>query len=146
MGWYVETTPPPDLRAFVECLWVHAIDDPPPPEGRRLLPSGHVDFVWIAGLGMRVAGPQTRYTLPPDLGRMLAVGVRFHAGAAPMLLRAPASSLVDTHVALDALAPRLAARIDDRLLEAPSTDALAEELRRGLRHVEDPDARVLEAV
>jgi AraC-like DNA-binding protein len=150
MGGYVELAPPPDLRAFVDCLWVHVIDEPPPPEGRRLLPSGHVNFVWLEGFGVRVAGPQTRYTRPLDLERMVAIGARFHAGAAPMLLRAPASSLTDATVLLDSLVPRLAERLDDRLLHAggheASVAALADELGSGLRHVEDPDPRVLEAV
>jgi hypothetical protein len=55
---YVEIAPPPALRPFVECLWVHRIDGPPPEEGRRLLPSGRVDFVWVGGFGVRVSGPQ----------------------------------------------------------------------------------------
>ncbi|WP_051324396.1 DUF6597 domain-containing transcriptional factor [Candidatus Solirubrobacter pratensis] len=150
MGGYVEIPPPPALSAFLDCLWVHVIDDPPPPEGRRLLPSGQVDFVWLAGMGVRVSGPQSRYTRPPDLRRMTAVGARFHAGTAPMLLRAPASSMVDAHVALDAFDAQLAARLDDRLLHASGAAgamaAFAEELGRGLRHVAEPDAALLEAV
>jgi AraC-like DNA-binding protein len=150
MNGYVEIAPPRALRQFLDCLWVHVIEDPPPPEGRRLLPSGQVDLVWLAGMGVRVSGPQSRYTEPPDLPRMVAVGARFHAGTAPRLLRTPASALVDTHVALDAIAPRLAERVDDRLLHARDpAQAMAvfgEELGRGLRGVEEPDAAVLAAV
>jgi AraC-like DNA-binding protein len=150
MGGYVEIAPPPALRAFVDCLWVHVIDEPPPPEGRRLLPSGQVDLVWLADMGVRVSGPQSRYTQPPDLARMVVVGARFHAGAAPALLRAPASSMVDAHVSLDAFDPRLAERIHDRLLHSTDASAamvaFADELGRGLRHVAEPDAALLEAV
>jgi AraC-like DNA-binding protein len=150
MGGYVELAPPPALRTFLDCLWVHVIDDPPPPEGRRLLPSGQVDLVWLAGMGVRVSGPQTRYTQPPDLPRMVVFGARFHAGTASMLLRAPASSIVDAHIDLDAFDPRLAARLDDRLLHARDASAamasFAEELRRGLRPVSEPDVAVIEAI
>jgi AraC-like DNA-binding protein len=146
MGAYRELAPPEDLRAYVDCLWVHEIDEPPPPEGRRLLPSGHVNLVWVAGIGTRIAGPQTRYLVPPDLPRMVAYGARFHAGTAPLLLRAPACSLVDAHVPLDALLPPLAERIDDALGHDPSPRALAAELRHGLRRAGEPDERVLEAV
>ena len=146
MGGYVELAPPPDLRAFLDCLWVHVIDEPPPPEGRRLLPSGHVNLVWIEQAGARVSGPQTRYLKPLDLPRLVAIGARFHPGAAPMLLRTPACSITDAHVPLEALLPRLATRIHERLLDARSPAALAEELRAGLRHAEEPDARVVEAV
>jgi AraC-like DNA-binding protein len=147
MGAYLEIAPPAALRGHLECLWMHRIDEPPPPEGRRLLPSGRVDFVWIGGLGVRVSGPQSRYTQPPDLGTMLAFGARFHPGAAPSAFRTPADSMVDTHVALDAIDPRFAARLDDRLLHAsdPLT-ALAEELARRLRHACEPDPAVREAV
>jgi AraC-like DNA-binding protein len=150
MKGYVEIAPPPALRQFLDCLWVHVIDEPPPPEGRRLLPSGQVDFVWLAGMGVRVSGPHSRYTRPPDLPRMVAYGARFHAGTAQQLLRTPASAMVDTHVALESLTPRLAARIDDRLLHARDpAEALAAfgaELGRGLRGVREPDAAVLGAV
>jgi AraC-like DNA-binding protein len=147
---YVEIAPPPALRAFVECLWVHRIDDPPPEEGRRLLPSGRVDFVWIGGFGTRVSGPQSRYTRPLDLPRMLAFGARFHPGAAPYLLRIPATELVDRHVPLDALDPQLARRLDSRLGGARDADqalaAFGEELQHSLRFAAPPPPAVREAV
>jgi AraC-like DNA-binding protein len=147
VGGYAEIAPPRALRGFIECLWVHDIDAPPPPEGRRLLPSGRVDFVWIAGLRVRVSGPQSRFTLPPEQSRMLAFGARFHPGAAPQALRTPASAMVDAHVALDAIDPGFGARLDDRLLHAADPLAvLGEELGRWLRAAQEPDAAVREAV
>jgi AraC-like DNA-binding protein len=147
---YVELAPPPVLARFVECLWVHRIEGPAPPEGRRLLPDGRVNMVWIADLGVRVAGPAQRFMTPPPVARMLAFGVRFHPGAAPYLLRTNASDLVDTHVLLDELHPGLAKRIDDRLSEAPDVAAalaaLADELARHLDGVEEPDPTVRRAV
>ena len=150
MSAYVEIAPPPALRPFVECLWVHRIDGPPPEEGRRLLPSGRVDFVWVGGFGVRVSGPQSRYSRPLDLPRMLVFGARFHPGAAPYLLRTPATELVDRHVALDAIDPQLAGRLDDRLGDARDAgEALAAfgaELERRLRTVAPPPPAVREAV
>jgi AraC-like DNA-binding protein len=147
---YVEIPPPPALRPFVECLWAHRIDTPPPAEGRRLLPSGRVDVVWIGGHGVRVSGPQSRFTRPLDLPRMLAFGARFHPGTAPYLLRTPASELVDRHVALDAIDPDLARRLDDRVGEARDAGealrAFGAELSRSLRAVAPPPAAVREAV
>src|SRR4051794_41434042 len=93
MSDYVEIAPSPALRPFVECLWVHRIG-PPPEGGRRLLPSGRVDFVWAGGLGVQISGPQSRYSRPLALPPMLVFGARFHPGAAPYLLRTPATGLV----------------------------------------------------
>src|SRR4051812_38206287 len=77
---YVEIAPPAALAAFVGCFWVHRVDGAPPPGGRRLLPDGRANMVWIAQLGVRRAGPASTYPHPPALARMLAFGVRFRAG------------------------------------------------------------------
>jgi AraC-like DNA-binding protein len=150
MSAYVEIAPPPALRPFVECLWVHRIDAPPPEEGRRLLPSGRADLVWVGGLGVYVSGPQTRYSHAMKLPPMLVFGARFRPGAAPYLLRTPATELVDSTVELDAIDPRLARRLDDRLADAADpTAALAAfgaELQRRLRSAEPPSPAVSEAV
>ncbi|HYZ28507.1 MAG TPA: DUF6597 domain-containing transcriptional factor, partial [Thermoleophilaceae bacterium] len=147
---YAEVAPPPALRPFVERLWVHRIDGPPPPEGRRLLPDGRINLVWISGLGVQVSGPQTRYTQPPDIPRILAFGAAFHPGAAPYLLGIPASDLVNEHVALEAVDPRLAARIDARLDATAdprqTLAAFADELERRLRAIDGPDPAVSHAV
>src|SRR5689334_1325399 len=73
---YVEVAPPPGLAPWVECFWVHRVEGPPPPEGRRLLPDGRANMVWIVQVGVRVAGPASTYLQPPALDRMLAFGVR----------------------------------------------------------------------
>src|SRR4051812_13833914 len=147
---YVEIAPPPVLVAFVECLWVHRIDGPPPPEGRRLLPDGRGNMVWIADVGVRVARPAQRFLRPPPMDRMLAFRVRFHPGAARSLLRTDACELVDMHVVLDQVDPGLARRIDDRLSGAPdphaAVAALADELALRLAGAEPPDPAVRAAV
>jgi AraC-like DNA-binding protein len=145
-----EFVPAPGLRPFVECLWVHRVEGPPPPEGRRLLPDGRISLAWISGIGVRIAGPQTRYLTPPQLGHAVAFGASFHPGTAPQLLRTRAAELRDQHVQLDAIAPGLARRLDARLGEAQRPDTLlrafSEELTLALRAVSDPDPAVQDAV
>jgi AraC-like DNA-binding protein len=146
---YVEIAPPPALRPFVECVWVHRLDDPPP-GGRRLLPSGRADLVWVGEIGVYVAGPQTRYSLAMDLPSMLVFGARLRPGATPYLLRTPASELVDSTVELDAIDPRLARGLDHRLgdaRDAPAAlTAFGAELERRLRTTEPPSPAVAEAI
>jgi AraC-like DNA-binding protein len=147
---YLEFAPPRELRPFVDRLWVHRIEGPPPSEGRRLLPDGRMYFVWTGGQGIRISGPQTGYMTIPDGPPILAFGAAFHPGAAPSLLRMRASALVDDQVALDAVLPRLAARLDDRLGHArdprEALTALAHELSLRVRLVASPNAAVREAV
>jgi AraC-like DNA-binding protein len=147
---YVELAPPAALARHVERLWVHRIDGPPPPGGRRLLPDGRVNLVWISEVGVRIAGPMQTYLRPPPLCRMLAFGATFLPGAAPYLLREDASGLVDCHVHLADVHPALARRIDARLSAAPTpSDALrafAGELARHLTEAEWPDATVQAAI
>ena len=147
---YVEIAPPRELRPFVERLWVHRIAGPPPAEGRRLLPDGRISLVWVAGIGVQIAGPQTTYGAPVDLPEILAFGATFHPGAAGSLLRTPAHELVDAHVPLDAVLPGLAGRLDDRLGHArdaaEAVTSFGRELARELRAAGDPDPAVRDAV
>jgi AraC-like DNA-binding protein len=148
VGHYRDFPPRAPLRRFVECLWVNSV-----PEWRRdgrVLPDGRMDLVWIRGQGVVVAGPQSRYTNRPVEAPLVAFGARFHPGAAPRLLRVPASELVDGYVPLDAIDARLAARLDARLeaaLDARERLAALElELVRRVDRFERPDPAVREAV
>jgi AraC-like DNA-binding protein len=147
---YVEIAPPRSLAPFVECFWVHRIEGPPPPEGRRLLPDGRANMVWLAQVGVRVAGPASTYLEPPGLERMLAFGVRMRPGAVPGLLRLEASEITDMHIHLDALDPQLSRRIDARLAAAADARSavvgLAAELQRALADAPAPDPAVRAAV
>jgi AraC-like DNA-binding protein len=128
------------LRPFVECLWFHSIEDADPREDRRILPDGRMDLVWMAEVGVLVAGPQSRHTSRPVAAPLLAVGARFRPGVAPELLRLPARELVDQYVPLDAVLPGLADRLDARLAAAQDPlDALQHELLRSLGEIGDPD-------
>ena len=148
---YRTVPPPAALRAFVECLWVHAVDDPAPAEDDgRILPDGRMDLVWVRGVGALVAGPQSRATARPLGSPFLAVGARFHPGAAPGLLRLSAPELLDEHVALAAADAALAARIESALEGAgddrAAVAALGRELLRRLDGALDPDPSVRAAV
>jgi AraC-like DNA-binding protein len=127
----------------VECLWVNTIPAGGPAGDRRILPDGRMDLVWIPELGVLVAGPQSRHTLRPVGAPLLAVGARFHPGAAPELLRLPAWELLDRHAPLDALRPALAAPLDARLAGARDPlAALEQELLRALDGLGEPDRLV----
>jgi AraC-like DNA-binding protein len=145
---YHAAPPAAPLRPFLECLWVNAV-----PAGRpdgRILPDGRIDLVWIRGHGVLVAGPQSRHTKRPVEAPLVALGARFHPGAAPTLLRVPASELVDGYVPLAAIDAQLAARLDARLEgardEREALVALELELARRLDRLERPDPAVRAAV
>lgn len=146
---YVEVRPPRALRAFVERFWVHRVNGPP--AERRLLPDGRMHLVWIAELGLRVAGPAQAPMSHPRMPEILAIGATFHPGAAPYLLRVRASELVDQRVHVDAIDPVLAREVDDALAAAPdprhAVIALALLLQRHVARLPDaPDPAVRRAV
>lgn len=137
---YITVPPAAPLRRFVECLWIHSIDGADPSEDLRILPDGRIDLVWIPELGTLVAGPQSRHTRRPMAAPLLAVGARFHPGAAPELLRLPASEIIDRHVPLAAVRPALASRLDARLAWAREPlAAFEQELLRSLDGLTEPD-------
>jgi AraC-like DNA-binding protein len=140
---YLTAPPAAPLRPFLECLWVNSLTDAGTGDDRRILPDGRIDLVWIPELGVLVAGPQSRHTSRPVGAPLLALGARFHPGAAPALLRVPASELVDAHVPLAAIEPALANRLDARLGEArdrcAALAAFEAELLRSLDGVPEPD-------
>lgn len=149
-GRYYRTVPPaPALQRFVECLWVHSIVGAEADAERRILPDGRMDLAWIAGLGVVIAGPQSRFTTCPVVAPMLAFGARFHPGAAPALLRLPAVEFLDDHVPLSAVDSGLAARLGRELARASNEwQAFAALNRQLTRLVEplQPDPVVREAV
>jgi AraC-like DNA-binding protein len=148
-GGYREAPPAPGLERFVECLWTAGGETATDEDGRRILPDGRMDLVWIRGAEVLIAGPQSQFTLRPQVSPLVAVGVRFHPGAAPSLLRLPAAEFVDGHVPLDAVVPRLAGRLLPALEAARSPEqAFAAFNRELLRHLDDLaelDAAVAEA-
>jgi AraC-like DNA-binding protein len=148
-GHYRTVAPGPALRPFVECFWVHAIRRAEADGDRRILPDGRMDLVWISGLGVVVAGPQSRFTTRPVEAPMVAIGARFHPGVAPVLLRLPAVEFIDDHVPLGAVDARLAARHGQALAQAPDHRAAFAVLERELMRLVEglrPDPVLHEAV
>jgi AraC-like DNA-binding protein len=146
---YREVAPHPALEPFVECLWAAGKNELRTDDDRRILPDGRMDLVWIRGVGVLVAGPQSRFTVRSLPAPLVAVGVRFHPGVAPGLLRLPAAELVDGHVPLAAVDSRLAGRLEPALDAARTLGGAFEAMNRELlRHVDrlaELDAEVSEA-
>jgi AraC-like DNA-binding protein len=94
---YREFPPPTALRDLVECAWV--VDGPPEPV--RVLPDGCMDLMRMDGRIM-VAGPDTTASVSPRAGEPF-VGLRFHPGVLPRLLRVPASELRNERTPLSEL-------------------------------------------
>jgi AraC-like DNA-binding protein len=138
------------LRPYVECLWVHDIVGPVPEGGRRLLPDGRVNLVWIPNHSLHVAGPQTRFARPAPIEGVHVLGARFRPGTVRNLLGVPPAEYVDEHIQLEAFDSRLAARLDARLGDARDSRsalaALAFELTRSLADAPPPDIAVSRAV
>jgi AraC-like DNA-binding protein len=144
---YLAVPPAAPLAPFVERLWVHDVSGPEPEE-LRILPDGRMDLVWTRELGAHVSGPRSSFRTHAEPPR--AYGVRFRPGAAPSLLRVPASELLDERLPLAALDARAGRRLGDRL-EGARDDreafaALDAELLRWLDRSARPDPVVREAV
>ena len=134
---YREVAPHPGLAPFVECLWAVGRKELRTDDDRRILPDGRMDLVWIRGAGVLVAGPQTRFTVRSLPAPLVAVGVRFHPGVAPGLLRLPAVDFVDGQIPLSAVDAGLAARLEPRLDASRTLGGAFEALNRELlRHVD----------
>jgi AraC-like DNA-binding protein len=145
---YRELPPPPALAPWIECLWWHS-----PGDGTAvapILPDGRIDLIWTTAGDVLLAGPQTGPLDVPFAAPFLAIGARFHPGAAPALLRAPAHELRDAHVPGDAVDARLAAEVRRRLApartRAQALDALAALLARRCRELAPPDPLLRAAV
>jgi AraC-like DNA-binding protein len=110
-------------------------------------------MVWVAQLGLRVTGPAQGPMTPAPLPEMLAIGATFRPGAAPYLLRTPATELVDRHEFVEQIDARLARDVDAALQAAPDPRAAVAALAGGLTRkigaladAAEPDPAVAHAV
>jgi AraC-like DNA-binding protein len=146
---YREVAAHPALAPFVECLWAAGRREMRTENDRRILPDGRMDLVWIRGAGVLVAGPQTRFTVRSLPSPLVAVGVRFHPGVAPGLLRLPAADFIDGQVPLAAVDAGLAGRLDSALDAARTLggafDAMNRELLRHVDRLAELDGAVTKA-
>jgi hypothetical protein len=119
---YRELAVPPRLAPWVRCLWELTVQGDGP---GWIVPDGFMDLV-AGGPEVTLAGPDTRpWPVRRRVGAV-AVGVRFHPGAAPALLGPPASELRDLRVTPDALWGRAGRELAERVGEAPSPAARLE--------------------
>lgn len=141
---YTELPPPPELRDYVECLWVHEVGPVDGTFAQPILPDGCVDVVAVDDRVV-LAGPATRSTvldLPPGT---VTVGARFRTGAAPALIGVSAADLRDADHRLDAVWGRAGARLVEQVGDQSTWQArlrvIAGELAARL-----PSARPLDPV
>jgi AraC-like DNA-binding protein len=144
---YRELGPHPQLRDYLACVWSMS---PQRSQDDAILPDGCMDIVWRAGIGLRVAGPDTRPIAVSRTPGRTVVGVRFRPGSAPPMLGVPASELRDRRVTLSELWGAEAERLEEQLAGAASTavrrEILQRELRRRLPGAKPPDRVVAGAV
>jgi hypothetical protein len=126
---YREQAPPPTLAPWVRCLWQLTVQGDGGPGW--VVPDGVIDLV-ASGPALHLAGPDTRPWPVRRRAGAVAVGARFHPGAAPALLGPPASELRDTRVAPDALWGRAGRELAERVGAAASPAARLEAMVAGL--------------
>jgi len=133
--------PAPPLDAFVASIWYY--ENPPVPNAlERVLPNGAASLivnlkedqtrVYRPGLGYRCetasgaifCGLSSRYCLIDKAEQECVLGVSFRPGGSLPFFRVPPRETLDVHVSLEALwGRRGAARLRERLLEAPVAEA-----------------------
>jgi AraC-like DNA-binding protein len=118
---YREWEPPPTLRDWVACLWVHR-GHPEQAQVVRVLPDACLDLMTIDGR-LEVAGPDSTAQLVARPPGGLVVGVRFRPGAAGPALGVDVSALLDQRVDLADLWGPEARRLAERAVGAPTAKA-----------------------
>jgi AraC-like DNA-binding protein len=126
---YREQAPPPELAPWVRCVWELTVQGEGGPGW--VVPDGVLDLV-ASGPELHVAGPDTRPWPVRRQPGAVAVGVRFHPGAAPALLGPPASALRDLRVGPGDLWGRAGRELAERVGEAASPAARLEAMVAGL--------------
>jgi AraC-like DNA-binding protein len=143
---YREQAPPSVLAPWVRCLWQLTVQGEGGPGW--VVPDGFMDLV-ATGPELHLAGPDTRPWPVRRRPGAVAVGVRFHPGAAPSLLGPPASDLRDTRVAPDALWGRPGRELAERVGEAAPAarlEAMVADLTARAGDAARPDPLVAAAV
>jgi AraC-like DNA-binding protein len=107
----------------VLCVWSQVIGAGEIVYRHRVLPDGCADIVWIGEAPAVVAGPATGPVAVPLRPRTIVVGIRLRPGAAPGLLRLPASELADRDTPLRELWGAGADALTAPVIEQPSAAA-----------------------
>ncbi len=133
---YTEHTPQAALRAFVECVWFVAVDEPAlsyAPE--RILPDGCLEWIFHRGASFDrmlpsgaweqqprsfLVGELTRHLLLQPVGNPSVMGVRFRPGGAYRLLPFPLIEFTDQMVPTADVWRHEGSAIEDAVLNAKS--------------------------
>ncbi|HUI77239.1 MAG TPA: DUF6597 domain-containing transcriptional factor, partial [Bryobacteraceae bacterium] len=144
---YREHAPPPAMARWIECSW--SVTTAEPLDGYAVRPDGCLDIVFDREHGLRVVGAMTtekRYNLAA--GSQLA-GIRFRPGMAGLFLQAEIPALTDGLVALEDLWGRAGRELENRIVEADSSEECARELMAALTRPGQPltpTQRAIEAI
>jgi AraC-like DNA-binding protein len=122
---YREYAPPPGLEAHVACVWLSHDGEV------SVLPDACADIV-LEGGRLVVAGPATTAKLAPATPGLPRCGVRFRTGSAGAVLGVGADALRDLGPDLTELWGAAARRLQDEVAGAPTIEAAAGALLRGL--------------
>lgn len=126
---YQELPPPPELRRFVRCFWVHSVSSDETAQLHRVLPDGCVDLISGLQPEASVVGPMTRHSLITLNPGVTVVGARFRPGAASSVLGAPVGLLLNAEPPARAVLPRHP-RFDLECLAEGGVDARLARLHR----------------
>jgi AraC-like DNA-binding protein len=122
---YREYAPPPELAAHIACLWVSHDREV------HVLPDACADIVFEDGR-LVVAGPATAVQIAAATPGRRRCGIRFRTGSAGVALRVPADAVRDLGPELTEVWGREARRLQDRVAAAPTIEAAAAVLLRGV--------------
>jgi len=152
---YLQRIPAPPVDSFVLCLWY--CQTPPGPHAlERVLPNGAAQlvinlkedqtraydpsrgFACETTSGMVISGLQSRYCVIDAAETECVAGVVFRPGGTVPFFRLPAHELHDATVPLEFLWGRMARRLRERLLAAPTPQAALDTMESGLREAFRP--------
>jgi AraC-like DNA-binding protein len=143
-GDYQEWSPIAPLSEHIHRLWIHNLSNSPVSQF-QVVPDACVDIIWTA-TAILVAGPDTRPVLEQFPPQGLAVGARFHPGAAHRWLSVPLNELLNQRVPLAEFWPDEAPRLHAELSQAPDAATIARELEQALvvrlERFKPPDRRI----
>jgi AraC-like DNA-binding protein len=122
---YREYAPPPELAAHIACLWVSHDREV------HVLPDGCADIVFADGR-LVIAGPATGVQVAAATPGRQRCGIRFRTGSAGAALGIGADEVRDLGPELADLWGRDARRLQHRVAAAPSIEAAAATLLRGV--------------
>jgi hypothetical protein len=147
---YRERRPVRALADVLATVWIQQVAADAAPYVHRTIPHGSVEVSVEIGSRLQVIGLQTGPTVGTLAPGAAMVGVRFHPGVAPAVLRVPACELVDRLVAGDELWGRRAVELGEAIAAAPSLEHATVIVEQAvfdlLADAARPDPIVVEAV